>query len=143
MKKGFDCIGSGVTTICHDGQGKYLLELRSDKCRDEHFCWSLVGSGGIKFAETIEQSIRREVKEECNAEVLKIEILGIREVFREIEGKPTHWILHDFKVQIDPVGVKINEPEKCLELKWFALDGFPEPRHSQFPIFFEKYKDKL
>ncbi|MFT7644817.1 MAG: 8-oxo-dGTP diphosphatase [Candidatus Paceibacteria bacterium] len=143
MKKGFNYIGSGVTTICHDGKGKYLLELRSDKCRDEHFCWSPVGSGGIKFAETIEQSIRREVKEECNAEVLKIEILGIREVFREIEGKPTHWILHDFKVQIDPVEVNINEPEKCLELKWFALDEFPEPRHSQFPIFFEKYKDKL
>lgn len=143
MKKGIDHIGSAVTTICHDGNGKYLLELRSDKCRDEHFCWSPVGSGGIEFGETIEQAIHREVKEECNAEVLGIEQLGIREVFRELDGKPTHWIQHDFKILIDPVQVQINEPEKCLELKWFKLEEFPDPLHSQFPHFLEKYQGKL
>ncbi|MCA9354187.1 MAG: NUDIX hydrolase [Candidatus Kaiserbacteria bacterium] len=143
MKKGFDFIGVAVTTMCHDGRGKYLLEHRSDKCRDEHFTWSPVGSGGIKFGETIEEAIHREVKEECNASVVAIEKLGIREVFREIDGKITHWIQHDFKVEIDPTEVQINEPEKCLELKWFALEDFPEPQHSQFPYFLKKYKDKL
>lgn len=143
MEKGFDHIGLGATTICHDGKGKYLLELRSDKCRDEHNCWSPVGSGGIKFGETIEEAIHREVKEECNAVVLKIEKLGIREVFRDIDGKKSHWIQHDYKVLIDPSEVKINEPEKCLELKWFKLEDFPEPQHSQFPLFLEKYRDKL
>ncbi len=143
MQEGFDYIGSGVTTMCHDGNGKYLLEHRSDKCRDEHFTWSPVGSGGIKFGETIEQAIYREVREECNAEVVKIESLGIREVFREQDGKTTHWIQHDFKVQIDPANIKINEPDKCLELKWFALEDFPEPLHSQFPYFLGQYKDKL
>ena len=143
MKKGFDYIGSAVTTICHDGAGKYLLELRSDKCRDEHNCWSPVGSGAIEHGETIEKTIHREVKEECNADVIKFEKLGTREVFREIDGKSSHWIQHDYKVLIDPAEVKINEPEKCLELKWFSIDEFPEPRHSQFPHFLEKYKDKL
>ena len=143
MKKGFDYIGFAVTTMCHDGQGKYLLELRSDKCRDEHFCWSPVGSGGVKFGETIEEAIHREVKEECNASVLEVENLGLREVFREQEGKNTHWISQDYRVLIDPAEVKINEPDKCLELKWFSLEDFPEKLHSQFPYFLEKYKDKL
>lgn len=143
MKKGFDYIGSAVITLCHDGEGKYLLELRSDKCRDEHFCWSNVGSGGIKFGETIEEAIHREVKEECNASVLKIEKLGFREVFRDIEGKKSHWIQHDYKVLVNPDEVKINEPDKCLELRWFKLEEFPEELHSQFPTFLEKYKDKL
>ena len=143
MKKGYDYIGQAAVTMCHDGNGKYLLGLRSDKCRDEHLRWDPIGSGGIEFGDTIEETIHKEVKEECNADVLKIERLGVREVFREIDGKQSHWIQHDFKVQIDPSQVKINEPDKCLELRWCTIDEIPEPRHSQFPIFLEMYKDKL
>lgn len=143
MIKGTDFIGNAAATLCHDGQGNYLLGLRSDKCRDEHFRWDPIGSGGIKFGQTIEETIFREVMEECNAAVVKIEPLGTREVFREHEGKKTHWIQFDFRVQIDPATVNNNEPAKCLELRWCKLNEFPEPLHSQFPFFLEKYKDKL
>ena len=143
MIKGVDYIGQAAVTLCHDGNGRYLLGLRSDKCRDEHFRWDPMGSGGIEFGDTIEETIRKEVKEECNAEVISFERLGVREVFREHDGKKTHWIQHDFKVLIDPSQVKINEPEKCLEIGWFSVDELPEPMHSQWPIFFEAYKSKL
>jgi len=143
MIKGIDYIGNAAVVICHDGAGKYLLGLRSDKCRDEHFKWDPIGSGGIEFGDTIEQTIHKEIKEECNAMVLGIEFLGMREVFREHQGRKTHWIQFDYKVQIDPTNVKINEPDKCLELGWFSLEDFPTPLHSQFPLFLEKYKHKL
>lgn len=143
MKKGIDYVGNAAVTICHDGQGNYLLGFRSGKCRDEHFTWDPIGSGGIEFGSSIEETIYREVKEECNADVIKIEFLGVREVFREHEGKKTHWIQFDHKVQINPEQIKINEPDKCLELKWFTLDTLPNPLHSQFPTFLAKYKDKL
>ncbi|MBP9843152.1 MAG: NUDIX hydrolase [Candidatus Pacebacteria bacterium] len=143
MIKGSDYIGNAAVTICHDGKGNYLLGLRSDKCRDEHLTWDPIGSGGIEFGDTIEETIYREIKEECNADVLKIDFLGVREVFRIHEGKKTHWIQFDYKVQIDPANVKIMEPDKCLELGWFTINNFPNPLHSQFPIFLERYKDKL
>lgn len=129
--------------MCHDGKGNYLLGLRSNKCRDEHGTWEPIGSGGIQFGETIEEAIRREVKEECNAAVKQIEHLGVREVLREHGGIKTHWIQHDYKVLIDPAEVKINEPDKCLELRWCRVGEFPDPMHSQFPRFLDKYKSKL
>jgi 8-oxo-dGTP diphosphatase len=143
MIKGQDYIGNAAVVICHDGEGRYLLEYRSDKCRDEHFTWSPVGSGGIEFGDTIEETIHREVKEECNAEVFDIEFLGVREVFRENNGHKTHWIQFDYKARISTDNIQIKEPDKCLKLEWFRLEDFPKPLHSQFPVFIEMYKDKL
>ncbi len=143
MRKGFDYIGQAAVTLCHDGNGKYLVGLRSENCRDEHLRWDPIGSGAIEFGDTIVETIHKEVKEECNADVLTIEKLGVREVFREIDGRKTHWIQHDFLVEIDSTQVKINEPDKCLELRWCTLEEIPEPKHSQFPFFLEKYQDKL
>ena len=73
MKRGIDYIGVAVVAICHDGKGKYLFEYRSDKCRDEHFTWSNVGSGGVKHGETLEEALFREVEEECGTPPLKTE----------------------------------------------------------------------
>jgi ADP-ribose pyrophosphatase YjhB (NUDIX family) len=143
MQKGVDYTGISVVTLCHDGEGRYLLEYRSDKCRDEHFTWSPVGSGGVKIGERLEDAVRREVKEECGADASEIEFLGYREVFRKIGDVNTHWIAFDFRAKIDPEMVSIMEPEKCLRLEWFKFQEFPEPRHSQFPIFLEQHRDRL
>lgn len=145
MQEGFDYIGNAAVTLCHDGNGKYLLGLISKKCRDEHGKWDPIGSGSIEFGDSIEETIRREVKEECGADVLDIEFMGIREVFREHAGRKTHWLQFDHRVRIDPTQVQIMEPEKCLELRWCTLDDFPEDKHmhSQFPNFLEKYKNML
>lgn len=143
MRKGFDYPGISVVALCHDGNGKYLLELRSDNCRDEKRKWSNVGGGSLEAHESLEEAVRREIKEECGAEALEIERLGYREVFREVENEPYHWIAFDFRVRINPEEVSVCEPDKCLEHRWFQIDEFPEPLHSQFPFFLEKYKDKL
>ena len=143
MKRGVDFTAISVVTLCHDGKGKYLLGQRSDKCRDEHFRWDLIGSGGLEFGEKIEDGLRREVKEETGAEVKSAKYLGYREVMREENSQLLHWIAFDFKVEVNPKQVNNPEPEKCLEMNWFGIDEFPEPMHSQWPIFFEKYKDKL
>ena len=143
MRKGFDYTGISVVAICHDGCGNYLLEYRSEKCRDEQLTWSPVGSGGLKVHESLEDGLRREIKEECGAEAIDIRMLGHREVFREIDGEQYHWIAFDFLVQIDPDEAKIVEPDKALEHRWFKLEEFPERLHSQFPIFLENYKDKF
>lgn len=143
MGKGVDHIGISAVTICHDGKGKYLLGLRSDACRDEHNRWDMIGSGGVEFGDDLETTIAREVKEECGADIIHMEFLGFREVFREHGGKKTHWIAFDHLVHIDPTQVCNTEPDKCLELRWCSIDEIPEPMHSQFPYFLEKYKGLL
>jgi len=84
-----------------------------------------------------------EIQEEYNAKVLDFEFLGFRDVHRSHNGKPTHWIALDYKVLIDPEGVKINEPRKFGDLDWFTMDNLPQPVHSQLPEFLEKYQKKL
>lgn len=143
MQRGIDHIGVAVVPFSHDGNGKYLLGLRTDKCRDEQGRWEPTGGGSIEHGEALEEALIREVREEIGAKPFNIEFLGFREVFREFDGKRTHWVAFDYRVQVDPAEVRIMEPEMCAQLRWCAIDAIPEPAHSQFPVFLEKYKDKL
>lgn len=142
MKKGVDCTGITIVFACHDRKGNYLLHKRSKNCRDEHGNWD-IGGGGLEFGDTVEQTLRKEIREEYDTDVLDFEHLGYRDVHREHEGVKTHWIALDFKVLIDRAKAKNGEPHKADEIGWFALDAFPSPMHSQWPMFYEQYKDKL
>jgi 8-oxo-dGTP diphosphatase len=143
MKRGIDYTSIVVVTICHDGQGNYLLGKRSERCRDEHLRWDLIGSGGVEFGEKLDTALCREVNEEIGADVKQFEYLGFREVVREQDGVMAHWIAFDFKVEVDRAMVRNCEPEKCLEIGWFRLEDFPEPMHSQWHVFLNQHKDRL
>jgi ADP-ribose pyrophosphatase YjhB (NUDIX family) len=142
MKKGVDFTGVTVVFFCHDGQGNFVLAKRSMNCRDEHGCWDC-GGGAIEFGDTVEKTLIDEIKQEYCTEVLKAEFLGFRDVHREHDGVPTHWIALDFKVLVDRSKVANGEPHKFDALEWFRLDALPENLHSQFPNFFRLYLDKL
>ena len=144
MKKGFDYPRIVAVPMLHNGSGKYLISQRGDACPDENGRWEPAGAGGIDHGETMQEAVVREIMEECGAEVSDIDYLGFREVFRDFDGEIYHHIAFDFKVKaVNPEGVKITEPDKCSEIRWCTIDEIPTPMHSQFPIFLEKYKDKL
>ena len=142
IKKGEDCVGVTVVYYCHDGKGKVLMAKRSQNARDEQGCWD-VGGGGLEFGDTVDNTLRKEIREEYSTEVLDFEFLGFRDVHREHNGKQTHWIALDFKVLVNPSLVAIGEPHKFDAIDWFVPPHFPEKVHSQFPAFYEKYKSKL
>jgi 8-oxo-dGTP pyrophosphatase MutT (NUDIX family) len=142
MKKGIDYIGNTVTFFCHDGKGNYLVSKRTDQCRDEHGTWDQ-GGGGIEFGDSAEDTIRAEVAQEYCTDVLDIEFLGYRDVFREKDGQPTHWIALDFKVLVDRNKAKNGEPHKFEEVRWCRIDEIPEPLHSQSAFTINKYRDRL
>ncbi|MBI4363337.1 MAG: NUDIX domain-containing protein [Candidatus Doudnabacteria bacterium] len=142
MKSGVDHIGVCVVYFCHDGKGRVLMARRTENSRDEHGRWD-IGGGRIEFGDTVENTLRKEIQEEYNAKVLDFEFLGFRDVHRSHNGEPTHWLALDYKVLIDPEGIKINEPHKFDSLDWFTIDNLPQPVHSQFPEFLEKYRKKL
>jgi len=142
MNKGEDFTGITIVFFCHDGDGKVLMSKRSINCRDEHGCWD-IGGGGLEHYDSIENTLRKEIKEEYCVDVVDYEFLGYREVHRESGDKKSHWIALDFKVLVNPEGADNGEPHKFEAVDWFNMDTLPNPKHSQLPTFLDKYADKL
>ncbi len=142
MQKGIDCIGITVVYLCHDGKGNILLSKRGQNARDEHGTWD-PGGGALEIHDTVQETLRKEIKEEYCTDVLEYEFLGYRDVHREYNGSKTHWIALDFKVLVDRAKVKNGEPHKLDEVAWFTKESFPSELHSQFPTFLEKYKERI
>lgn len=142
MSKGVEYIGVCVVYFCHDGRGNVLMAKRSVNSRDEQGIWD-IGGGAVEFGSTIDETLKNEIYEEYCAKVLTYEFLGFRDVHRENKGQKTHWIALDYKVLIDPNGVKIGEPHKFDDIGWFKLEDLPKPQHSQFPKFLELYLSHL
>ncbi len=131
-----------VVYFCHDGKGNFVMAKRSQNARDENGKWD-IGAGGMEFGDSIETTLRKEIMEEYCTDVVAYEFLGFRDVHREHQGQPTHWVALDFKVLVEPKKVKIGEPHKFDEIKWFQLGKVPENLHSQLPHFLKKYAKNL
>lgn len=140
--KGVNYPGITIVFFCHDGKNNFLMQKRSVNCRDEHGAWD-IGGGGLDFGMAVEETLKKEIMEEYCTDVLGYEFLGFRDVHREHEGRPTHWIALDFKVLVDRQKAKNGEPHKFDEIGWFQLSAMPPKIHSQFPNFLELYKNKL
>jgi len=156
MKKGVDFIGVSVVYFCHDGAGNFVMAQRSQNARDEQGNWD-IGGGGVEFDDGVEETLKKEIAEEYGCTVKEFEFLSFRDVSRIQNNTKTHWVALDFKVLVDKNEVKNNEPHKFDAINWFTLDrthkvssgtGFrldnlPKNLHSQLPIFFQKYSDRL
>lgn len=142
MKKGVDYIAVSASYVCHEGKGNYLMNKRSVNCRDEHGTWDF-GGGSIEVGETVEHSLKKELKEEYGVEPIEYSFLGYLDIFRNQNGVNTHWVSLEFLVLVDREKVINGEPHKFEEIKWFRLDNLPTPLHPAMPLVFEKFKDKL
>lgn len=141
--KGISFVGVSVGFICYDKDGEFVMAKRGSSARDEQGTWD-IGAGGLKWSETVENTVRREVKEEYGADIQKLDFLGYRDVFRtQPDGQNTHWLSLTFAALVNREEVRLAEPEVFDEIGWFTLDTLPSPLHSQQIPFFEKYRDQL
>ncbi len=143
-RPGVDYIGITITFFCHDGHGNFVMQKRGAACRDENGRWD-IGSGALDWGVAIENTLRKEIKEEYGAKVLEFEFLGHRELFREHNGQATHWLSLSYKVLVDPSQVINAEPHKFDEIAWFRFGSLPPVAelHSQLPDFFARYQHRL
>ncbi len=141
LRRGVDHIGVCVNFVVHDGNGKMLMQKRSQNCRDEQGRWD-VGSGAVEFGELLEDAVLREVQEELSTSPIEVQYLHTYDAHREHEGQQTHWIAISYAVQVDPKAVKIGEPHKIDEIGWFTTEALPEPLHSQCHRSFEVTKTR-
>lgn len=132
MQRGIDFVGVSICFLIHDGKGKICLQKRSKNTRDEQGRWD-VGGGALEFGESIDEAVKREVREELGARILEIKFLSAGDAHREQNDKQTHWVWLLHAVEVDPDTVKIGELDKIDEIGWFGLSDLPTPLHSQFP----------
>lgn len=138
MRPGIDYIGITTPFYCNDGKGLFLFHKRSTNCRDEQGRWD-PGSGKLELGLTPEENAIKEVEEEygCVGEIQGK--IPAHSIFRDFNGKKTHWLALPFFVKVNPSAVKNNEPEKIDEIGWFPLNKLPEPLHTGFHYTFTNY----
>jgi ADP-ribose pyrophosphatase YjhB (NUDIX family) len=144
MKLGKDCIGVCVVYICYDKDGNFVMNKRGQNCRDEVGKWDC-GGGALELHETVEDRLKKEIKEEYGADVLDYKCLGFSDVHRIDINKETHWISLDYKVLVDRKQVKNGEPHKLDDVKWFNWGTIPslENLHSALAAWINKYRNEL
>lgn len=143
LHKGISFVGVTASFLCYNSDGEFVMAKRGQKARDEQGTWDQ-GGGGLKWGDSVLETVQREVLEEYGAKALKIDFLGYSDLFRELPDKTkTHWLLLSFAVLVDREQVRNNEPDVLDEVAWFTLKTLPKPLHSQQIPFFTKYKDEL
>lgn len=121
MKPGKDYIGVGCGAFIINEEGQLLLQQRNKE--PEKGFWSIPG-GKVEWMETFEEAVKREVKEECDVEVVVEKLLGICNHI--VKNENQHWVSPSFLCRIKQGEPKIMEPSKHIDMKWFDLNALPK-----------------
>ena len=108
--------------ICIVRANKVLLGKRKNSHGDGS--WSFPG-GHLEMNETWEECAEREVLEETNLVIRNPRFAGVtNDIFI---SDHQHYITIFMLAEYENGTVKVNEPDRCDEWKWFDWDNLPEP----------------
>ncbi|OGK66349.1 hypothetical protein A2313_01505 [Candidatus Roizmanbacteria bacterium RIFOXYB2_FULL_41_10] len=117
MQKGIDYVGVGIGAVIVNKDNKLFLSKRGKQARNEQGLWEFPG-GGLKFGDSFENTIKREIKEEFGME---IEIKDSLEAFNHlIPQEKQHWVALCFVCNHVSGTPQILEPDKCEQIGWFS-----------------------
>ena len=120
-----------VKALVADEQGRYLL------VKDISGKWELPG-GGLDHGETVEQGLRREIKEEMG---LEIRCFSARPVYflTVLDVEKNEWICNIlYKTELE--SLDYTATDECLEMRFFNKEqALQEPLFENVEKFFELY----
>ncbi|MFA6306328.1 MAG: nucleotide exchange factor GrpE [Patescibacteria group bacterium] len=119
---------TGVSAFIFNKDGKLLL-TRSPKWGN---LWVVPG-GKVDFGESMEQTLKREMKEELNLDISNIEYLTTIELNRTEERPNLHMVVNEFIATADDDDVKLNDEHSEFDWRkpeeWFKeKDVYPATR---------------
>ena len=121
----FRTIAAALVLLSRDSEtGKeFLLQKRQNTGFGDGM-WDFSASGHVEKDEPMSKTACREAKEEIGIDVLpeNIEFMGMLHSFGD-DGEPRFFGC--FRIKEYSGEVKVGEPEKIAELKWFAEDNLP------------------
>lgn len=127
----------GIGVMIQNKNGEVLMGLRQGSHGEGE--WSYPG-GHLDFGETMEETVRREVKEEVGLEVGKVELISLADEMRYIKSDGKHYVNIGFRAEYIGGEPKLMEPEKCKEWRWFSLDNLPEKLFEGTELNVRNYK---
>jgi len=130
-------LGCGALII--NEKNEILLIKRGSRAKTERGVWSRPG-GGVEENETVEEALRREIKEELGIEIEILEPFDFKEHFSD-NGQ--RWLALGYLAKIKKGRPKIMEPGKIEEMRWFSLDEIPENLTVYTREGIEKLKKRL
>lgn len=140
-KPGIDYIGVSVGALIVNDKGEIFITKRGVKATNERGTWEIPG-GKVHFGETLEDAVKREIKEEYGVDVVLTYQFPAQNHL--IPEESQHWVPTCFIASItknqEP---KILEPDKCEEIGWFGLNNLPEPLSIITKLDIENYKKFL
>ena len=122
MKPGVDFIGVGCGALIINDRNETLLVKRASKSQNEAGFWSKPG-GTVEFSENVEETVKREIKEEVGVNIELIRFLGFTNHI--IKSENQHWIALNYLAKVVEGEPKNLEPEKIEEIKWFNFNNLP------------------
>ena len=113
-------VGVGIGVMIFKN-GRVLLGKR----KGSHGAGEWAPPGGhFEYGESLEESARREVREETGLEIESINFLSL---YNQKDYMPKHVINIGLTAKWKSGEAKVLEPEKCEEWKWCEIDNLPEP----------------
>ncbi len=135
LKIGKDYTGIACGAFILNHKNELLLTKRSNSCGSYEGEWSVPG-GKNEFGEKLEETTIRETKEEVGVDV---EVIRLLDHFNYIPNDGEHWVYFNFICKIIGGELKIMEPDKIDEIRWFPLTELPEDTTSYTRAYVEKY----
>jgi nucleoside triphosphatase len=104
-----------VGALIFNPEGKLFL-MRSHKWRDKY----VIPGGHIELGESMEQALRREIKEETGLDIDDVEFIGFQEfILDDAFWKKRHFIFFDYVCTTQSVQVTLND--EAQEYVWVPL----------------------
>ena len=128
-------MATSVTGIILDNEN-VLFEKRAD-----NGMWCIPG-GSIEFGESLEEALKREVKEETSLSIFNPELFNIESNVHVIypNGDEVYYTDVVFVVK-DFVG-ELTPDNESTDLRWFPITNLPENIVPMQKIYLEKYAEE-
>lgn len=105
-----------------DGEEILLQKRQNTGYADGYY--DLSASGHVEEGESMIKALIREAKEEIGIEIKQEDVEFVTFIHKNTDNLP--YYNGYFKVTKYDGEVKIGEPEKCEEIKWFNINNLPE-----------------
>ena len=131
-------VGVGAVLVCN---GKVLLVRRSGE--PGRGKWSIPG-GLVELGERIEQTLMREVEEECSLKIGNPKLIDVvNNITLDEKGKIRyHFVIVDYFARVE--GGKLKAGEDAAEVRWVPLREVEKYDLTKtFRAFFERHREKL
>ena len=125
-------VTAAMCIIYNEAEKKMLLEKRTD-----NGMWCVPG-GAIELGETLEEALRREVKEETSLDIFNPQLFDVRANVHMVYPNQDEAYYTDVVYLITEYEGELKPDAESRELRWVPIDEFPEIMPTQV-YYVEKF----